>query len=89
MEPTPADDGTLVDTGIYHVVRHPLYLTAVLISSAWALVTRTRAAVVGLAAALVFFHAKARYEEQLLEQRYPGYASYRMRVPSRIIPVRR
>lgn len=83
--PYPRDDARLVETGVYGIVRHPIYTGLVFGSIGWGFVTASPAAV-GLAVALLaFFELKARREEAWLERQFSGYAAYRKRTP-RLIP---
>lgn len=83
--PTPTPDSVLKTDGLYRWVRHPIYSgillltlpTAVLAASWWVL-----ACAVGLAA---WFSWKARWEEQHLRRRYPGYDAYARATP-RFVP---
>lgn len=84
--PTPVPDGSLVDTGIYGKVRHPMYLAVLLGASGWALIFGS---VVGAAVALTFLPflmLKSRHEERKLMDTYSGYAEYKRRVRRRFIP---
>jgi len=83
--PKPSAGARLVQTGIYSLIRHPLYTAVFCASLGWALIWRSWPA---LAAALVLaplFDAKARREERWLRQHFPEYASYEQRV-RRFIP---
>ena len=83
--PKPAAGVSLVRTGIYAIIRHPLYTAVFCGSVGWALVWRSGPA---LAVALVLaplFDAKARREEHWLRQQFPEYAQYARRV-RRFIP---
>jgi protein-S-isoprenylcysteine O-methyltransferase Ste14 len=82
---TPLDDATLVQTGAYAIVRHPIYSGVVFGVLGWALVFNS---LIGLALAvvvLVFFDQKSRREEAWLKEKYPDYSAYRQRV-HRLIP---
>lgn len=83
--PQPGKRVELVQTGIYHLVRHPLYTGVFCGSTGWALFHASWPA---LAAALVlgpFLDAKARVEERALRGRFPEYRDYEKRV-RRFIP---
>lgn len=77
--PTPKPDAELVQSGIYHRLRHPLYSSVILASLGWALLWQSAAALVASLALCGFLDAKARLEERLLLERFPGYAAYRGR----------
>lgn len=83
--PHPRDGAQLVETGVYGIVRHPIYGGIVVGSTGWALLTASPAALVGALAMLAFFRLKSAREEAWLEQRYPGYEAYRRRT-KRMIP---
>lgn len=85
-QPTPINDGELVERGPYGVVRHPIY-TAVLLLIVGGLARTPSAtgAAVGLASA-VFFDRKSAHEEGLLVASYPGYPDYARRVPWKLLP---
>lgn len=77
--PTPRPDAELVQSGIYRLLRHPLYSSVMLASLGWALLWQSAAALAASAVLCVFFDAKARLEERLLLARFPEYAAYRMK----------
>lgn len=83
--PVPKDDATLVVTGLYRFVRHPIY-TSVLVLVV-GIVLRSGSvltAALGVAT-FAFFNTKAAWEERRLAERYAGYAAYAARTP-RFIP---
>lgn len=83
--PRPASQADLIQTGIYHFIRHPLYTSVSSITFGWALL-RASAPALGVALALAwFFDAKARREEHWLRRQFPDYADYAQRV-CRFIP---
>jgi protein-S-isoprenylcysteine O-methyltransferase Ste14 len=85
-QPSPVADGELVTSGLYGLVRHPIY-TAVLSAIAAAVVWfASVAGLMLLVTAGVFFDRKAAHEERLLERVYSGYPRYRQQVPARFIP---
>ena len=85
--PLPREGGRLVETGPYEYVRHPIYSAALLFFVGYTLAT-SPTALVPLAALAVLWRNKAGLEEELLEQRYPDYRDYRVRVPGAFVPRR-
>ena len=77
--PRPADANTLVDTGVYRYVRHPIYSGLVLASIGWGIATLAPAAIVLSVGLLAWFDLKARHEEAWLVERHPSYRAYRAR----------
>ncbi|EKQ70636.1 putative protein-S-isoprenylcysteine methyltransferase [Leptolyngbyaceae cyanobacterium JSC-12] len=83
--PHPRDDGELVQSGIYSIVRHPVYSGVIFAAVAWALYQVSLPHLIGVFIFLVFFDAKARQEENWLIQKHPEYTEYRQRV-KKLIP---
>ncbi|MGH3649174.1 MAG: 2-amino-4-hydroxy-6-hydroxymethyldihydropteridine diphosphokinase [Acidimicrobiia bacterium] len=85
--PIPLPNSSMVDSGPYRHVRHPIYggisLMAIgaslMLDSLW-----------GMAVSLVllaYLWVKSSYEERQLRMRYAGYRGYRERVTKRLIPM--
>lgn len=83
--PYPRADAELVETGVYALVRHPIYGGLVLGACGWGLFMASPAALAAAALLLGFFELKSRREEAWLERRFSGYAAYRART-RRLIP---
>jgi protein-S-isoprenylcysteine O-methyltransferase Ste14 len=83
--PKPLGCTGLVTTGIYGLIRHPLYTAVFCGSVGWALVWRSWPALLAALALAPFFDAKARREERWLRQQFPEYAGYERRV-RRFVP---
>ena len=77
--------GTLVESGIFSVVRHPIYSGLSLAAFGWSLIWNSIAALVATLLLLSFFDIKARREERCLEEKFPGYSAYKSRV-KKLIP---
>jgi protein-S-isoprenylcysteine O-methyltransferase Ste14 len=71
--PRPRADTTVVATGAYRFVRHPIYGGIILGSVGWALVTASLVALALALALLAFFDLKSRREEAWLVAHDPGY----------------
>lgn len=77
--PKPIEQGQLVETGAYAVVRHPIYAGIILGFLAVALFFNSLAGVIGAMIVFVFFDQKSRREEVWLREAYAGYAEYQRR----------
>lgn len=83
--PRPIDDGRLVTTGAYSLVRHPMYLAAIFGGLGLALVTASWSRLAVTTALFIFFDLKSRREERWLVDVYAGYSFYKSKV-KRIVP---
>ena len=72
------EDHSLIDTGPYAFVRHPIYTAILLMFLGTAVAYGTLGAVLAVPVGVVSFIVKARQEEQLLERHFPdAYPAYR------------
>jgi protein-S-isoprenylcysteine O-methyltransferase Ste14 len=79
VAPSPRADGRLERSGIYRVLRHPMYF-AVQVCALAAVLWRPSALALSIAILhYAFYWAKARYEERQLRERYSDYAEYQTR----------
>jgi protein-S-isoprenylcysteine O-methyltransferase Ste14 len=83
--PYPKDQGTLIETGPYRLVRHPMYCGGMLIAFGWSLLVHGWLTLGYAILMLVFFDVKSRREEKWLKAKYPGYEAYQKRV-RKLIP---
>jgi len=83
--PKPKEKGTLVESGIFSVVRHPIYSGFSLAAFGWSLLWNSIATLIAALLLLAFFDIKARREERWLEEKFTGYAAYKSRV-KKLIP---
>lgn len=78
--PMPTDGAKLATDGPFALVRHPIYAGVLLAAAGWAVAAADAPRLLMAAVLFVFFDAKSRFEETLLERRFPEYAAYRRRV---------
>lgn len=78
--PKPTPKARFVDSGIYGLLRHPLYLSVLCGAVGWSLIRQSWPALAVSIVLAVFFDAKARREETWLRQQFPEYANYQRRV---------
>lgn len=76
----------IVDTGLYAIVRHPMYLATILMYLAMPLVLGSAWALLVFAAYPLLIIKRIRNEEEVLLAGLPGYADYQQRVRYRLIP---
>ena len=81
----PKEQGTLIETGPYRLVRHPMYCGGILISLGWAFLVHGWLTLGYAIMILVFFYVKSRREEEWLKAKFPGYREYQKRV-RKLIP---
>ena len=83
--PYPKAEGQLVQTGVYSLVRHPLYSGVILLSLSWAIFQLSLSHFIGVIFLFVLLNTKASREEVWLAEKYPDYADYRTKV-KKLIP---
>lgn len=83
--PYPVDDNRLVVTGVYRLVRHPLYSAVLLAFSGWTIFALSLSHLAMTVAAWLFFRYKASKEEAWLTERHPEYPDY-ARTTGRFLP---
>jgi protein-S-isoprenylcysteine O-methyltransferase Ste14 len=84
--PFPRENATLIISGAYRFVRHPIYSGLIFMAIGWGL-WRHSWLTIGYALLLfIFFDIKSRLEERMLTERFPEYAEYRKRI-RKLIPI--
>jgi protein-S-isoprenylcysteine O-methyltransferase Ste14 len=76
----------VVDSGLYGVVRHPMYTASVLLFLSMPLVLNSIFSFLVMLAYLPIIARRIRGEEKLLKKELPGYEEYMERVKYRLIP---
>jgi protein-S-isoprenylcysteine O-methyltransferase Ste14 len=83
--PYPKDDGRLVQTGAYSLVRHPIYCGAIALALGWAHCVHGPLTLGYTLVLFAFLDVKSRREERWLAAKYSDYADYRKKV-RKLIP---
>ena len=76
----------VIDTGLYGIVRHPMYTSTILLFLSIPLVLGSFIAFVVFLAYPVLIARRIRNEEQVLEKGLAGYREYKQKVKYRLIP---
>lgn len=76
----------VIDTGLYGIVRHPMYSATLLLFLSMPLVLGSLVALPVFLAYPFIIIARLKNEEQLLEAELPGYRTYQQKVKYRLIP---
>jgi len=83
--PRPLARAQLRQSGVYGLVRHPIYGGVVLASLGWSVTWLSLPGLAFWVVVALFFDRKSAFEERLLLGRFPDYASYTARV-GKLIP---
>ena len=76
----------VIDTGLYGIVRHPMYSATVLLFLSMPLVLGSLISFVIFLAYPFIIAKRIRHEEEFLERELPGYREYKGKVKYRLIP---
>ena len=76
----------VIDTGLYGIVRHPMYMTTLFLFLAMPLVLGSPLSFVIMLAYIPIIAKRMRNEEQVLEEGLEGYTGYKQRVRYKVIP---
>ena len=77
---------TVVDTGLYSIVRHPMYAVTLLLFLSMPLVLGSLISFVIFLVYPLLIVKRIRNEEQVLESGLPGYKEYKQKIKYRMIP---
>jgi protein-S-isoprenylcysteine O-methyltransferase Ste14 len=83
--PHPKDAGELVTSGVYSIVRHPIYSGVIFGSIAYSCWKCSLSHAIGALIFLLFFDMKARKEELWLKDKFADYETYGSQV-KKLIP---
>lgn len=80
------ENQTVVDTGLYGIVLHPMYSATVILFLSIPLVLGSLISFVVFLAYPLIIARRIRNEEQVLTDNLPGYSAYRQKVRWRLFP---
>ena len=80
------EDQKVIDTGLYGIVRHPMYMVTVLLFLAMPLVLGSVISFVIMLCYIPIIAKRIRNEEQVLQEGLPGYGKYMEKVKYRLLP---
>lgn len=76
----------VIDTGLYGIVRHPMYMSTLLLFLSMPLVLGSVISFVIMLVYIPIISMRIRNEEQVLEEGLAGYKEYKQRVRNKVIP---
>ncbi len=77
----------VIDTGLYGVIRHPMYMSTFLLFLSMPLVLGSIISFVIMLLYIPIIALRIRNEEQVLEEGLEGYSEYKKRVRNKVIPL--
>ena len=80
------DKQKLIDTGLYRVVRHPMYLAAIILYMASTIVLGSYYTLIPMMLLPFLLRYRIKNEEKVLMEGLPGYNEYMKKVKYRLIP---
>ena len=80
------EDQKVVDTGLYGIVRHPMYTATVLLFLSMPLVLNSLISFIIMLVYIPIIMKRIKNEEEVLEQELKGYKEYKQKVKYRLIP---
>ena len=80
------ENQTVVDTGLYAIVRHPMYAATLLLFLSMPIVLGSVYSFIVFLAYPFIIAKRIKNEEELLEKELDGYAEYKKKVKYRLIP---
>jgi protein-S-isoprenylcysteine O-methyltransferase Ste14 len=75
--PSPKKNADLIQHGIYHYVRHPIYTSILLVTFGWAIYTNSLFRIFIFILFIFLFEIKSNYEEKLLINKFYDYQNYK------------
>lgn len=83
--PMPREDYALMKDGMYGMIRHPIYFSALLLVAGGVLLLQSYLSLIWLIVLFIWFDRKASFEEGFLVKKFSEYHTYRLST-NKIIP---
>ena len=80
------DNQKVIDTGLYGIVRHPMYSATVFLFLSMPLILGSMISFVVMLVYIPVINARIKNEEKVLSEGLPGYKEYKQKVRSKVIP---
>ncbi len=80
------EDQQVIDTGLYGIVRHPMYMSTLFLFLAMPLVLGSVISFLVMLLYIPIIAKRIRNEEQVLEESLAGYREYKQKVKHKVIP---
>ena len=80
------DNQKVIDTGLYGIVRHPMYSATVFLFLSMPLILGSMMSFVVMLVYIPIINARIKNEEKVLSEGLPGYQEYKQKVMSKVIP---
>ena len=80
------DDQKVIDTGLYGIVRHPMYMSTLILFLAMPLILASPFSFVIMLFYIPIIGVRMKNEEKVLEEGLEGYTEYKKKVRYRVIP---
>ena len=82
------EEPQVITTGVFSIVRHPIYLSSILLYLGFILLSLSLLSVLVWFIIIIFYYQISRYEEKLLTQRFgSAYEEYMKKVPM-LLPIK-
>ena len=83
--PTPKESSSLLQSGLYKFIRHPIYTGIILLFSGYSVYQNSVYKLLVSVVLVILFYLKSIYEEERLEQTFPNYKNYKTKT-GRFLP---
>jgi protein-S-isoprenylcysteine O-methyltransferase Ste14 len=80
------ENQNVIDTGLYGIVRHPMYGVTLLLFLAMPIVLGSIYSFIIFLVYPIIIAKRIKHEEEFLEKELPGYSEYKQKVKYRLIP---